>query len=459
MRRALVLILALVLAGCGSSTGAPRVDPARLVPPRTLALATLNLVPQGSERADFDAAFGKLLGGSPEQKLGEAFTRAARTNSQLNYESDVKPWLGDSLSLVVTRVSRDKPEFALMAASNDDAAARRAIEKDLEGSGAGSATYRGVDYRVMNDGTVNAVFERFLVAGSEPTFKAIVDAVKDDNTLADTDQWKQAVGDRGAGRTGIAYFDVRGLIQSAASGLPGAQSVAIPLLLSMVKLNPFVATLDSQPDKLVVDVSSPGTPTDQAGPAAASSPLIEKVPAASWFALAVPDIGSAIGKVLASLESNALIAAPVERALSSVKKQTGLDIRRDIVKSLRDVAVFATNGKNRATLALQSSRVAPVRTTVQRVAPKARVVSARTLTGAGLGSTPLFKKAAAALGERPTVFVNFVKALRLAQASPRHARNAHFGEALPRLERIEYVATGARQDGGLDVIRTVIGIR
>lgn len=462
MRRSVVLVVALLLAGCGSGTGASRVDPATLAPPRTLALATLNINPQGTEKADFDAAFAKLLGGSPEQKLGEGFTRAARTNSALTYADDVKPWLGDSLSLVVTRVARAGSEWALLAASNDDGAARKAIAKDLEGSGADSDSYRGVDFRVLPDGTVNAVFQNFLIAGNERTFKAIVDAVKDDNTLADTDQWKASAAGRADGKTGLAYVDARGLIQSAASSLPGAEGIALPLLLGTVKLNPFVATLDSQPDKLVVDISSPGTPADRRGVRAASSPLIDNLPARAWFALALPDVGPTIGKLLDALQSNPLIAAPVQRALASVKQQTGLDVRRDVVDQVDDVGVYATGstpGSERAALVVDSSRPGPIRRVVARLDKDLRVVAARSLAGARLGSTGLFKKAALAIGQRPTLFVDFARALRLAAASRRHAADAHFQRALPRLRHIEYVATGARRDGGLDVIRTVVGIR
>src|SRR4051794_37122634 len=110
----LVVVLLLVVTGCGSNPASTGVDPASLAPQGTLAYATLNLAPEGAEKADFDAAFGKLLGGAPQQKFGEAFTHAASTSGKLAYETDVKPWLGDSLSLVVTKVAREKGDFAVL---------------------------------------------------------------------------------------------------------------------------------------------------------------------------------------------------------------------------------------------------------------------------------------------------------------------------------------------------------
>jgi hypothetical protein len=76
-----------------------------------------------------------------------------------------------------------------------------------------------------------------------------------------------------------------------------------------------------------------------------------------------------------------------------------------------------------------------------------------------LGGTDLFRKAAAALGGRPTLFVDLGSALDLAAASPHHRGDAHFQRALPRLRRLEYLTAGARRERNLDVVRVVLGLR
>jgi hypothetical protein len=86
-------------------------------------------------------------------------------------------------------------------------------------------------------------------------------------------------------------------------------------------------------------------------------------------------------------------------------------------------------------------------------------VDAPATAAQALGTTPLFAKANAAIGSRPTLFVDFAPALRLAAASPHHRDDAHFQRALPRLRHVEYIAAGARRDEGLDVVRGVIGLR
>ena len=462
MKRVLAACAVAVLiavTGCGSTTGAGTTDPATLAPPGTLAFATFDLTLPGSS----EAAFSKLLGPAPQAKLAAAFTDATQTSGKLDYLADVKPWLGDSVSVAVTRVAPRNCDFVLLAASTDDEKAQAAIDKDLAGRHTEARDYRGVSYKRLDDGTVNGIVSHFLVAGTEPAFKAVVDATKDGNSLADSDQWKKTVGDRGRGKVGLAYVDAKAVLQSLASNLPGAQGVAGPFLLGLVQLNPFVATLDAQPDQLVVDVSSPGTQPDPRGPAAASSPLIESMPAQAWLALAVPDVGQALGKVATALKANPLIASQYGRVADAFRRRTGLDLEKDLL-TLGDVGVFArgtTPATVRGTLVVESRRATLRRLRAliaahakHRVAvrPPRRPVTA-------LGDTTLFKKAAAAVGSRPTLFVDLGPALGLAAASPHHRSDAHFQEALPRLRHIEYVAAGVRREDGLDVARGVIGLR
>src|SRR5439155_5650654 len=243
-----------------------------------------DLGPTGPEKADFDAAFGKLLGADPETKLGEAFTKAVQTSS-LSYVDDVKPWLSGPVAVALTGIAQNSCDFALLMPSSDDGKAQAAIDKDLAG-GAQDRTYRDVAYKLQGDGTANGIVDHVVVAGTETAFKDVVDATKDGKTLAGSDQFKNTVGDRGNGKAGLAYVDAKALLQTVAANLPGVQRVAAPMLLGMLDLHPFVATLDAKPDSLIVDVASPGTKLDLNGPGAASSPLIDSFPADSWLALA-----------------------------------------------------------------------------------------------------------------------------------------------------------------------------
>lgn len=500
------MVLAIAVAGCGAGTsGSGSADPAALAPQGTLAYLSFEIAPQGPEKQDFDAAFGKLLGDDPESVLGQAFTKAAQTGGGLDYANDVKPWLGETVTAILTGVSGKRPDYALLVASTDDDEARAAIDKDLAGQHTTSRDYRGVAYKVLDDSTVNGVLDHFVVAGTEPAFKSVVDAEKDGKSLAGSEQWKTSVGNRADGKVGLGYLDLKGLLQSLAAQLPGAQRLAAPLVLGLVQIHPLVATLDANPDSLVVDVSSPGTKSAARGPGAASSPLIEKMPADAWAALALPQVGKALGRLATALEANPLIAAEYERVLGQLKARTGLDLENDVLAAIGDVGLFV-RGATKATvgggLVVQSPKPARLARTVRllpglirsagahdvRVVPRANgfdVIGQRTpqavkvrvgprgavaAYGASalraaqrpvgrLGDTDLFRKAAASVGARPTFFLDFAPALQLAGSSPRHRTDPGFQKALPHLQHLDYLAAGVRRDGGLDVLRAVLGLR
>jgi len=77
-----------------------------------------------------------------------------------------------------------------------------------------------------------------------------------------------------------------------------------------------------------------------------------------------------------------------------------------------------------------------------------------------LGGSDLFRKAGAALGARPTLFVSFAPLLALARTAHGHHGKHHrlSAQDRARLAHLEYLAVGARNDGGLDLVRAVLGI-
>ena len=508
MKRALsacAVAVLIAVTGCGTQTGTGASDPASVAPASSLAFASFQIDPQGPEKAGFDAAFGKLLGADPEAKLGQAFTQAAQTSGKLDYGRDVKPWLGSTLSAFVTRVGKDGCDYAVLAASTDDGEAQAAIDKDVAGLNTQGRSYRGVDYKVMPDGTVNGVVAHYLVAGTEPAFKRVVDTSKDGNSLANSEQWKSSVSNRGDSKIGLAYIDVKGLLQSLASGLPGAERLAGPLLIGLLQLHPFVGTLEARDDKLVGELTSPGTKADPRGPGAASSPLIEALPADSWLGIAVPDVGATLSKIASALKANPLIGAQYSRIVGRIRANTGIDLEKDVLATVGDVGLFI-RGTSPDTVGggvvVQSPKPGRLARTVHKLPALIRAKSHGqvhvTARGSGfdlqgprmpqalevrtsdggvlaaygasatraalhphgrLGSTSLFQAAAAALGARPTLFVSFAPALQLAAASPHHHDDAHFKQALPHLQHIEYAAVGAVRERNLDVLRGVLGLR
>ena len=498
------LLVAVVVAGCGSSTGSGAEDPAKLVPAATIAYASFQFDPEGDNASDFDSAFTKLIGANPSEKIKRSFADAIKEeDSKLDYEADVKPWLGGTVAAALTGFrSGSDPDYAVLVESKDDDKARDAIDKDTAGRQTAKREYHGTDYKLLEDGTANGVVDHYLVAGTEAGFKAVVDASKDSaKSLAESEQWKQSVGDRGEGKVGLGFLDVKGAIRGIASQLPGAQGIATPLLAGALPIKPFVATLDAKPDSLVLDVASPGTPQGKQALHTGASTLIEDLPSDSWFALAVPKLGQAVSLALQNFKQNPLMSQQYAQMARQLKIASGLDIERDILAGIGDTGVFVRGSSEKTVgggLVIQADDAAALKRTLatlpaliarsgdakvrrrgsgfdvtSRDMPKpiqVRMSGGRAVGAYGasnlraglappstLGGTELFRKAATAVGSRPVVFATFSQIAALARTA-KH-KDKDLAKVQARLAHLEYAALGGHRDGQTDSLRAVLGLR
>ena len=158
-----------------------------------------------------------------------------------------------------------------------------------------------------------------------------------------------------------------------------------------------------------------------------------------------------VGGALVVQSPDPATLARTVRRLPALIRRSGHDNLRVVPRGVAGFDVSVT-GKPR-TLKVRAGRSGAV------AALGAGAVRAAQNPADKLGDTDLFRKAAAAVGERPTLFVDFAPALQLAATSPHHRADKHFQRALPRLQHLEYLAVGARRDGGLDVVRAVLGLR
>jgi hypothetical protein len=504
VRRALLACaaaVAIVASGCGSSTGAGGpADAADLAPRTTIGYASIDLAPEGDTKAGFDAAFGKLLGPDPEARLGKALTEASKEEgSKLSYEADVKPWLGRTATAILTGFARGEPDWAILLASKDDDKARAAIDKDLAGRQAVPATYRGVGYKVIDATIANGVVGHYLVAGTQRAFKAIVDTDKDGKSLSDSNAWKQSVGDRGDDRVGLGWLDLKAAVRSLLSGSDSAGAALAPLALGFVPIQPFVATLDANASSFVLDISSPGTKLGSGTAVRGlSTPLIETLPGDAWAALAIPQVGPLLQKFLGLVKANPLLGKQVAAFADGLERQTGLSLERDVLAGIGDVGVFV-RGTTKETVTggvvVAAADRAALRRTLAGLPRAIRTfssdVAVRTRQGgfdalargvprpievrsggpgavatygpgkdalapaSRLGTTPLFRKSASAIGGRPTFFMAIGPLADLIKSSGASDLSAD-DEA--HLRRIEYLAVGLRRDDGHDVLRAVLGL-
>src|SRR5437588_12463548 len=110
MKRALgsltvALVLATGLAACGNSGG--KTDEAKkaaaLVPQDALAYVSVAVNPSDSQKSDIDGILSKFPKASKKtfDGLKEDLLSKAVQKLGLNYQQDVKPWLGDELGIAI----------------------------------------------------------------------------------------------------------------------------------------------------------------------------------------------------------------------------------------------------------------------------------------------------------------------------------------------------------------------
>src|SRR4051794_8307533 len=150
-----LLIVLLVAAGCGSSGGSGSgTDTAKLAPPTSFLYAEATIDPSGGQEAAMRSILGDLPGeGAPEDRINNLLEQASKddnTPPHVDYNADIKPWLGDKASVFVAPSasgSAGSPMWAVVIATSDEGKANDAIKKGKESTDR-EASYNGVDYTV-----------------------------------------------------------------------------------------------------------------------------------------------------------------------------------------------------------------------------------------------------------------------------------------------------------------------
>jgi hypothetical protein len=330
-------------AGCGGGGGSGDADPAKVAPKASLVYLEAQVRPEGDQKAAVDDVAKKVLGvDDPGKRIQTLVDQAiAASGSRRSYEDDVKPWLGRRAALAVTSLApgAGRSQAAAILASKDNGKAREAVNKaaDEQSPKLARREYEGVDYRFdAGDDTAAGVVDDYVVVGSEAGFKAVVDASKGEG-LADNRQFESVAKDA-RGKLGFGYLDTRGLIGAlGASGqLPGG-GASLQSLLGAAN-QPVTMSLDASSDRVVLEAVAGAT--RQARQAQASE-LLTALPGDSWLALAITDFGAAIKRTLDQVGAG-IGAGLVETAKQQIRSQTGLDLDRDVLAALGDVAVFVS---------------------------------------------------------------------------------------------------------------------
>jgi len=345
----LLLLLVLVAAGCGTDDGASSAsdaDPAAAAPASAPVYAEITVRPDGDVRTDAEAALKKILHtDDPSAKAKELFDKTLK-DDHLSWDKDFAPWVGQRAGLFISGFGTDGDSVdgaVVLPTSNADEA-ERAITSDLDKKKLTKRTYKGVDYVLEAGDDFNgyAVAGDYALIGSEPGIKVAIDTIKGGPSLATTAEHKASRASVKAD-AGLAFASVdvgRIFDLVAKTSMGGGQADFLRTYFD--QLGTRIA-IGGQADANAIRflLSSDGdTFTKQAG--GGISEAVAALPGDAWLALGLGDIGATAATGLEQLgKLGADSGFDFDAISKSVEKETGLDLKDDLLSWMGQTTIYA----------------------------------------------------------------------------------------------------------------------
>ncbi len=511
-------LVLLPLAGCGSDEGGSGASGsdrlARLVPATAPFYFEATIRPDGDQKSDLDALVQKFKPGATVDQLVQQAIRKQGSGDKVDFERDVKPWLGDHAAAAVLgapRTGSTTPDFAVLVETTDGDKALAAVRKDVDGT-AEDRTYQGTKYLFdTGDATAAAILDDTLVVGTETGLKASIDASKGDG-LAGSAEFAKVVDAVDDDALGIVYGDVAkglDLIVKSAGDTADAQSLeGARELANRQGVKTFAAGLTADADAVTVHAAAtPSGGKAGADETDATATSLAALPAGAWAAAGLGDLGKSLSEGLDTLKTIKTPGLNVQSGLDQLEQQAGIDVQKDLLSWMGQAGLFVRG------TSLTDIGGALVVQSKDAAATKAALAKARTLVaGAGLpaqdlsgngiddgfsvapgtasiqvfaalagnrfvlalnrsaldealkpttklGDDDTYKAAADLLddGQKPTFLVDFPKINGLigllAGSQP------GFAQAKPYLDRIGTIVAGGKRDGDLARSTFAIGVK
>ncbi|MGH9282092.1 MAG: DUF3352 domain-containing protein, partial [Acidimicrobiales bacterium] len=200
--------LLLALPACGDKTD-ETTRAAGITPPDALGFVSLNLDPSIEQKRNLLSIARRFPGardtvkGEFEEAKDELIKDLLGEESGLDYEKDVKPWLGNEVALAILPPAADEgPSFVAMVETGDEAQARETLEK---------ATASG-DF-----GGASAVVDDFVLISEQdgdeddqaPLDRVAAQARKGEGSLADSDAFNEVVDELAGDRLVLLWADLK----------------------------------------------------------------------------------------------------------------------------------------------------------------------------------------------------------------------------------------------------------
>ncbi|HEX9635328.1 MAG TPA: DUF3352 domain-containing protein [Candidatus Limnocylindria bacterium] len=219
----LALMAGVVVAGYLLVFAAAADRASRAAPAGSSLYGTLYLQPSTGQKMNLAALLGHVPGladaASLDQKLHEIAGRLLG-EAGLEYEADLRPWLGNQLSIAVEADGTDPAaaSVTLLVAVKDPVAAGAALDRIAEDLGAAGdpESYEGVEMTIGPEGAWALLDDLLVVANDAAAVRAALDADADRApSLADDTAFVVAMRRVPADHLASMYVNLRGLAGAA----------------------------------------------------------------------------------------------------------------------------------------------------------------------------------------------------------------------------------------------------
>ena len=296
--------------------------------------------PQGELKTNVEALAEKIAG---IEDLGELIVSeleksAVDSGDELDFATEIEPWLGDRGGLFFERYDgKDFSGLGLAVETTDSGATEEFIDEHAgsEGEKPEEGSFEGVDFKVESSGTtVGVVDDLFLLAEDEATFKHAVEAANGESLAAD-EGFTTAFDAASQESVADLYIDVGGLVEAAGSEIDPETGA----LLEGAGIEPeeatAVASLVPGSDQIEIDFT---TNLGEAEPGDASK-LLETLPGGSVAAFSTTGFGEQLAHALDSIDAQGVSGELEPGELKAALGAIGVDLDK-LARSLREVAVF-----------------------------------------------------------------------------------------------------------------------
>lgn len=306
-------------------------------PERLEALAQLTAAPANRRRS--------------RQELQDV-EKSLLANTGLNYEREIRPWLGDEITLAVTSLDFDrdrrngaKPGYLLAVQTKDQELAKEFLQLSYSQQALSDAAdlsfeeYKGANliYKLPRSAEVNtnflasAVVADFVLFANDP--RVLRDAINNvqvrDLNLKNAASYREALKISAEPRIAIAYGNLPALSAWIAN-LPIPETPEITQMLT-VSLSLKSQGLVAKTALIGVSGGEPESPT-------LSQPVgaLRYVPANSIMTAAGTNLNQFWQQVATGLERNSPLQQVLNQAVSRLQEPLGLDLPEDVFAWVKD---------------------------------------------------------------------------------------------------------------------------